>query len=258
MVRGESVCDEVDILFVIDDESILANGGDNIIEFIDYIALRESGELAGFSVGVYGEKIPMDFPEILINLVDTEVIHQRAPLIEGMKSNLTAYFAKIVSNVEDGDATHTVTLSEIFDAMTTQPEPQRPHLKRDRICGKAKDCEMGLHDDSKRLFVFDHSGKLVVGLDTESIPSDYADGFTSNEAICNIIDFIDDEDNEGEGLLIMTGSVCNYVSYVHALSLHHLWIPLSAGCGRKSSHFVRWRHSFDSQGPTAYHHSFRC
>ena len=192
VAHGESVCDEVDILFVIDDESILANGGDDIIEFIDYIALRESGEFAGFSVGVYGEKIPMDFPEILINLVDTEALHQRTPLIEGMKRNLTAYFAEIVSNVESDGEFQTVTLSEAFDAMTTQPEPQRQHLKRERICGEDRDCEMGLHDDSKRVFVFDLSNDLVVDLNANSIPNDDADGFTSNGAICDIIDFIDD------------------------------------------------------------------
>ena len=44
---------------MIDDESILVNGGDDIIDFIEYIASRESGEFAGLSVGVYGEKIPV-------------------------------------------------------------------------------------------------------------------------------------------------------------------------------------------------------
>ena len=215
VARSESVCDEVDILFVIDDESILANGGDDIIDFIEYIALRESGEFAGFSVGVYGEKIPMDFPEILIDLVDTEAIHQRAPLIANMIDILRSSFDEIVSNVADGGDSQSVSLSEVFNVMTTQPEPHRQHPKRDRICGDDKDCEIGLHDDSKRIFVFDHSSDLAVDLDADSIASDNADGFTSNEAICDIIDYIESSDTMGEGLLIMTGSVCTISPFLY-------------------------------------------
>ena len=224
VANGESACDEVDILFMIDDESILVNGGDDIVAFIEYIALRQSGEHTGFSVGVYGEKIPVDLPQMLVHLVDTAKINQRAPLIEGMQSNLTAYFAEIVANMKDGGESQAVTLPDLFDVMTSQTQPQREYLKKNRICGDDNDCEMGLNDDSKRIFVFDHSSKLVGDLDADSNSNPPDDAFTSNEAICDIIDFIDDEETEGEALLIMTGpgSVCTLCLCIVLVSTHGL------------------------------------
>ena len=81
-----------------------------------------------------------------------------------------------------------MTLSKVFDAMTSQPEPRRQHLKRDRICGDDKDCKMGLHDDSKRIFVFDHSNNLVEDLNPVISEAEYDEQsssatYTSNEAL---------------------------------------------------------------------------
>merc|ERR1719295_754214 len=93
--------------------------------------------------------------------------------------------------------------------MTTQPEPKRPHLKKNRICGEDKDCEMGLHDDSMRLFVFDHSGQLVVTMDSINSlnpTEDQLKSYTSNQDICDIIDFIDSPNTTAEGLMLLTGS----------------------------------------------------
>ena len=113
VARSESVRDEVDTVFAIDDESISVNGEDAIIEFIESIALRES-------VGMYEQTIPMDFPKILPNLNDTETIHHRAPPMENMMDILRDSFEKIVSTVEDGGDSRAVSLMEVFNAMTTE------------------------------------------------------------------------------------------------------------------------------------------
>jgi len=190
-VRGESVCDEVDVLFLIDDESILAQGGADVIEFILYLVQRESGEHAGFSVGVYGEKIPIDMDKVLLKLVDTEAVYQRASLTLSIDELLSNAFAQIVTSAEDGGGVKNVSLTEIFETLTAQPRAHRRHAKRNRICGAATDCTMGLHDDSERVFVFDYHSTLLK---------------ENNDEICGVIDFIERNDTDGEGLLIMTGT----------------------------------------------------
>ena len=158
VARGEPVRNEGNIAFAIDDKSISVNGGDGIIDFIEYIVSGESDTFAGFKVGLYGDKISVDFPESSMNLVDTEGIHHRAPLIENITESLRDSFEEIVSNVEDGGDARAVSLMEVSNAMT--------------------------REDLKRIFVSDRLSDSAVDLDSDS------DGFKVNN-FCHGPDIID-------------------------------------------------------------------
>eukprot|EP01084_Bolivina_argentea_P262600 444137_1 len=73
---GFSACDEIDITFVIDTDSIIANS-EGIIKFITSVVSSGSSEQAGFSAVIFGHNIPINQKIKLISLHDTKSATQR-------------------------------------------------------------------------------------------------------------------------------------------------------------------------------------
>eukprot|EP01084_Bolivina_argentea_P318208 551807_1 len=213
-IHANSVCDEVDILFVIDDESIIANGAD-IIDFIAYIAEHECSEYAGFTVNVYGSQIPQDLPNILLSLKETEFVHQRRPLIQKIRGKLGGYFDQITKSTDDSNNKQ-IELLDAFHTLSAQPQPAREPHKR-KLCGDDPNCQISLHDDTQRIFVFDHKNTLSIDRNQElfskwseqyELNPDNAGKYTmvdSNKEICALFKYLEDNTNKGEGLIVMEG-----------------------------------------------------
>ena len=94
VVNGVSVCDEVDVVFLLDTASILQNEA-KIIRFIDSIILNGSSEFTGFSAVSYGHHLPITADPVLFHLDDTKHIVHRRETQRVVHEALTESFAKI-------------------------------------------------------------------------------------------------------------------------------------------------------------------
>ena len=99
VVNGVSVCDEVDVVFLLDTASILQNEA-KIIRFIDSIILNGSSEFTGFSAVSYGHHLPITADPVLFHLDDTKHIVHRRETQRVVHEALEESFARIKATAQ--------------------------------------------------------------------------------------------------------------------------------------------------------------
>ena len=99
VVHGVSVCDEVDVVFLLDTASILQNEA-KIISLIDSIILNGSSEFTGFSAVSYGRHLPITADPVLFHLDDTKHVVHRRETQRVVHEALTNSFEEIKATVQ--------------------------------------------------------------------------------------------------------------------------------------------------------------
>eukprot|EP01083_Nonionella_stella_P064514 168206_1 len=91
-----SACDEIDIAFVIDTDSVIANS-EGVIKLVTNVILSGSSEHSGFSVVIYGHNIPIDQKIKIVSLHDTKDATQREAAEKAVDNVLRKAFDNIKS-----------------------------------------------------------------------------------------------------------------------------------------------------------------
>ena len=141
-----SACDEIDITFVIDVDSIIANG-DNVKAFITKIIWSGSSEHTGFSAVIYGDNIPNHQRIKLISLHDTKSDTQRQDAENKVESILEGAFKNIKSNKDV--SVKSIGLVPAFKIATDQSQPKTLSMRQRRLGYNPKTKHqrvMGKHD----------------------------------------------------------------------------------------------------------------
>merc|ERR1719249_591567 len=143
-IDAVSVCDEVDVVFLIDTASIIHNE-ENIVSLIDSIIVNGSSEFTGFSAVSYGHHLPLSADPVLFHLDDTKHIAHRRETQRVVHEALEHSFENIKAAVHSGSG-HTVTALEAVHHGQVQHSPSAQYRKHE-LLGKALDYTMGRHDD---------------------------------------------------------------------------------------------------------------
>eukprot|EP01084_Bolivina_argentea_P044139 81257_1 len=182
-----SVCDNVDIFFLIDKDSLIHNyhGVQSIVEAI----VRDgSSEEAAYSLKVYGDGLTDYQLSLQLELTDTFDTFRRNKTGTIIK-RLQAIHDDIVNYDSLSDTTHNILLSDIFDVARKELQPQRENAKAKRFSAKYGVHNIGTDDDSNRYFIFSHFNKLVDSGDAEQ---DRAGDYE----ICELFNYISGHDDE--------------------------------------------------------------
>eukprot|EP01083_Nonionella_stella_P272913 925717_1 len=91
-----SACDEIDIAFVIDTDSVIANS-EGVIKFVTNVISSGSSEHSGFSAVIYGHNIPIDQKIKIVSLHDTKDATQREAAEKAVENVLRKAFDSIKS-----------------------------------------------------------------------------------------------------------------------------------------------------------------
>ena len=127
-----SSCDDVDIIFLIDTESIIYNG-DNIKQFIKSIIWDASSEQSGFSFILYGD-IPSDQRPLIIDLDDNYDIHSRQFEERRIMKRLSRVFKDVQNNFgANNTEIKTVPIQRAFNIAQGQNKPNRTHQKKRKL-----------------------------------------------------------------------------------------------------------------------------
>jgi len=153
-----SVCDEVDVVFVIDSGSVIHNEA-NILSLIDSIIVNGSSEFAGFSAVSYGHHLPLSAEPVLFHLDDTKHVAHRRETQRVVHEALEHSFQSIKAAVHSGSG-HTVTALEAVHHGQSEHSPPSKRRKHE-LLGEAADYTMGLHDDDTIFIVFDWNNQLL-------------------------------------------------------------------------------------------------
>jgi hypothetical protein len=158
LIDAVSVCDEVDVVFVIDTASIIHNKA-KIIGLIDSIIVNGSSEFSGFSAVSYGHHLPLTADSVLFHLDDTKHIAHRRETQRVVHDELEKAFKNIEGAVKKGGG-HTVS---VFDAVKHGQSQHSPPCKKRKheLLGEALDYTMGHHDDDTIYIVFDYTNQLL-------------------------------------------------------------------------------------------------
>mmetsp|Transcript_48740 Transcript_48740/g.43709 ORF Transcript_48740/g.43709 Transcript_48740/m.43709 type:complete len:750 (-) Transcript_48740:197-2446(-) len=150
-----SACDEVDINFLIDTDSI-KNKKDDTLDFIEDIILHGSSEYSGFSVFLYGN-IPNDFDNWYIGLDSNWNSTLRINTIKNVNDALEEAIHKL-------DAAGSVTTNEnaldVFRLLVENVKNSKP--ERDHKRTSDTDIPgVGSYDDRNVFFIFDYDNKFI-------------------------------------------------------------------------------------------------
>eukprot|EP01084_Bolivina_argentea_P187119 322392_1 len=188
--RSYSACDEVNVIFLIDTESI-KNKGNNIINFISKIASDGTSEHAGFSIIVYGDNVPNNMDINLMTLLETGTITDRRKEESKITARLETKFTQIaMSNV---DNVKSIGLLEAFNAGNSQEKGVKKHHTANYIGA-------GLHDDENEYFIFNYNG---------------IDVFDTSD-ICELFKHVERTENK-ETVHVLLGQTSDLDSYVKQL-----------------------------------------
>lgn len=189
---GFSACDDVDVLFVVDTDSIM-HASDRVLSLIDSIVLHGSSEDAGLSLAIYGD-VPVGMDTLVVSLDETECIHRRETLEAAFIANLTSAFAA----VQESNETRYVDLLDAFASATSQHKPQRKHHKRQVLA--ADSYSLGDQDDENEIFIFDFFNLLLPLDDLETDLSHLDIGAPTlvnrSDALCVLLDHDATHDDE--------------------------------------------------------------
>eukprot|EP01084_Bolivina_argentea_P187120 322394_1 len=155
-VYSLSACDDVDVNFLIDIDSI-KNKGEDIEQLIKSIIWDGSSEYSAFSVVLYGENIPNSIENVkVIELDDNVNINQRGDEEQRIIAQLDIVFNEISQNANTAN-TKTVSLRNAFNMVNEQHHPVRTHKKRELLSGY----HVALFDDENAFIIFDYENKLL-------------------------------------------------------------------------------------------------
>ena len=156
-IYSYSACDDIDIHFIIDIDSI-NNNGDNIKQFIKYVIWNGSSEYSAISIALYGD-IPSNMTSssnIIINLTETHSIYQRSQQENTILSKLQTTFNTISSSTSS--SLSSVTLFDAFTNSNNQYKPLRIS-KKDVLLSRYT-AESAAKPD--QYFIFDHYNRLLL------------------------------------------------------------------------------------------------
>eukprot|EP01084_Bolivina_argentea_P076663 138971_1 len=179
-----SVCDDVDIFFLIDKESLVDNY-EGVANILEGIIQDGSSEDAAYSLMLYGDGLSDYQLALQLDLVDTFNTYRYNKSTTILQRLQDLYDDITLPNQPSNQPLHDISLANAFDAATKQQQPTRKYYKRKRLERKGyEQHSIGAADDENRYFIFDHSNKL---LDT----SDTADG-----EICELFNYIGNHNDE--------------------------------------------------------------
>ena len=163
--KSLSTCEETDIVFIIDTDSIV-NNGNTIIDFITSIIWSGSSEHSALSVVLYGEDIPNNQQTHVITLTDTHKIPQRERLERKTIDVLEKAFNKIDSYVErkqkkrNSKISKSVSLLDAFKIAKQENKPNHIHKAKRNL--KYLDLSQPSKSSTKTAyFIFDAFDKLI-------------------------------------------------------------------------------------------------
>ena len=230
-----SACDEIDITFVIDTDSIIANA-DGVRKIITSIIWSGSSEHSGFSAVIYGDNIPINQRIKIISLHDTQSVTQRQMAEKAVDAKLKDAFKNIQSvrsfddrdnnnnneddqddnkyanmgndrrllrykQVDNGD-TKSIGLVPAFKIATGQSRPHHKGNRKARLGYSNDDESVGNHDNQQVYFIFDYKNKLLTDNDNDN-----------NADICQLFNHLDTNaiKNDDEAPYFLMGS-----TYTHS------------------------------------------
>ncbi len=121
-IYSYSACDDIDIHFLIDTDSII-NNGENIQTFIKSIIWNGNSEYSAISIALYGDDMPSRMSSnIIINLAETDSIVQRVQQEHTILGKLEMIFSSITTLTDPAQQT-TITISDAFKHSNDQYKP---------------------------------------------------------------------------------------------------------------------------------------
>eukprot|EP01084_Bolivina_argentea_P294639 507024_1 len=153
-----SACDEIDITFLIDSDSIISDSSNSIIKFITSIIWSGSSEHSGFSVAIYGNTIPIDQHIKIISLYDTQSTIIRSKEEQLVSLKLSQTFSKIKNSNSESKS---INVLPAFKIATDQSVPKHLYNRKKELGYNLKDSTIGNHDGQKIYFIFDYKNKLL-------------------------------------------------------------------------------------------------
>lgn len=157
-INAVSVCDELDVVFLIDAASIIHNEA-NIIGLMDSIIVNGSSEFSGFSAVSYGHHLPLTADSVLFHLDDTKHIAHRRETQKVVHEKVATAFQTIKGAVSDKPG-HTVSVLDALKYAQSQHSPVAMKRKQE-LLGEPLDYSMGHHDDDTIYIVFDWTNQLM-------------------------------------------------------------------------------------------------
>ena len=206
-IDAVSVCDEVDVVFLIDTASIIHNE-ENIIKLIDSIIVNGSSEFTGFSAVSYGHHLPLTADSVLFHLDDTKHIAHRRETQQVVHEELENSFESIKGAVQSKSG-HTVSVLDALHHGQSQHSPSSEYRKH-HLLREATDYTMGEHDDDTIFIVFDWTNQLL-----------------SNHEICEMYEMTDGEKD-----------------HFYFLFGQHLDESIGINCHREGGGILNYGHSF--------------
>eukprot|EP01084_Bolivina_argentea_P173262 300100_1 len=180
VVNSLSACDDIDIIFLLDQDSITHNF-ENVLAFIESIIHDGSSEYSAFSAYIYGNEVN----DLEINLLDTFDTF-RSNKSDIIATQLKQTFQQIVASQKNnnGLATRKISLIEAFNVASQQQQPFRTHKKRNKFnTAKYKKHNIGGADDDNKYFIFDYYNTLLSSID-------------ESDDVCKLYKYITDKQDE--------------------------------------------------------------
>eukprot|EP01083_Nonionella_stella_P150461 479345_1 len=158
-VHSYSACDEVDITFIIDAESIISYHRE-IIQFMKMIANHGSAEYTGYSVFVYGA-LPKALGRIeLLTLKETQSMPTRSKLAYDIEYRLRRPFRTIRNGGSPGRTSH-VDVVTAFRHALRQRRPFHAGGRKKKLGYEPDDKSIGNHDGRHIYIVFDYNNRII-------------------------------------------------------------------------------------------------
>ena len=220
VVNCYSACDDIDIHFILDTDSII-NNGENIKKFIRSVVWNGTSEYSAISISIYGKHVPFDMQSaIIITLNETHSIYKREQQEGKIISQLERTFVDITSSMSSRtDRTGiTITLSDAFKHSNDQYKPVRIS-KKDSVFSQISSESVKMDE----YFVFDHYNKLLKKSNPENLNNDELCDIMYNDRVVNKnIHFIMGQSYTKQSLRVKCGNGNLFYDRVNANTFHSL------------------------------------
>eukprot|EP01084_Bolivina_argentea_P252754 424342_1 len=179
---GLSACDDVDIFFLIDKDS-LVNDYHTVSSIVTSIIEDGSSEDSAYSLLLYGDGLTNDDLALELHLLDTFHTHRfdKSHIISNRLKQI--YNNITMTNTDKSQRLHDISLTDAFNAATQQPQPPREYHKKKKFSHpKYAQHGIGQADDENRFFIFDFNNDLL--------------DMNGDTQICELFKYISDHDDE--------------------------------------------------------------
>ena len=153
MIYSYSLCDDVDIHFIIDSDSIIHNQ-QSIQRFIQSIVWNGTSEYSAVSVAIYGEIPALMESNVVIKLKEIHDIYQPLAQEKYIMSKLAPvfnYYKAMIPSSSSSLETTSITLGEAYERTKGEFKARRVSKKKVKQAIDADD----------EYFVFDYDNKLL-------------------------------------------------------------------------------------------------